>query len=257
MDKLLTTMLYVISYILVFLTGISLGSFLNVLIYRLPRKISVAKGFSFCPACQHRLHAKDLIPILSYVAAKGKCRYCGKPVSIQYPIIEALTGIVALSCFLWLPIPQARVAFGCFCALIVIALVDASIQEIPDSMNLVIFLCGIIAIWGWPEIGIVPRLIGILCISLPLFLLSLLIDGAFGMGDVKLMAAAGFLLGWQHTLLAFFIALILGGVYGMSLLVLRKKGRKDHFAFGPALAVGIFAALLFGDRILAWYLTFF
>ena len=257
MDKLLITMLYAISYIIVFLAGVSLGSFLNVLIYRLPRKISVAKGFSFCPACRHRLRARDLAPILSYVTRKGKCRYCGKPISLQYPIIETLTGIAALSCAAWLPVPQACIAFACFCALIVITLVDASIQEIPDSMNLLLFLCGIAAIWIWPEIGIVPRLIGIFCVSLPLFLLSLFIDGAFGMGDVKLMAAAGFLLGWQHTLLAFFIALILGGVYGVSLLILRKKGRKDHFAFGPALAAGIFPALLFGDHILGWYLTFF
>ena len=99
-------------------------------------------------------------------------------------------------------------------------------------------------------------LIGMVCISVPMLLLCLAIPGAFGGGDIKLMAAAGLFLGWQHTLLAMFFGILGGGFYGMYLLAARKADKKDHFAFGPFLCVGIVLALLFGDPVLAWYCRF-
>ncbi|MDR1028213.1 MAG: prepilin peptidase [Clostridiales Family XIII bacterium] len=239
----------------VFAVGAVIGSFLNVVVYRLPRKINVAKGFSFCPACEHRLYPKDLIPLFSYLFLGGKCRYCKAKISPRYFLVETLAGAALLLFCIGFGLPAAILYFAVFSCLLCITLIDADTQEIPDSLNLAILICGVAAIWVQADVSLLSRFIGLFVISLPLFLISLIISGAFGMGDVKLMFAAGFLLGWQHALVAFFIALLLGGVYGVIVLATRKKGRKDHFAFGPCLAAGICVALLCGEEILRIYLA--
>lgn len=244
-------------YILIFAFGAVIGSFLNVLIYRLPRHLNFVKGFSFCPNCEHRLYPKDLVPIFSWLFLGGKCRYCSEPISPRYMIVELISGLLALALYIFYPLPQAGLLFVVGAILLVLTLIDADTQEIPDSLNIAILLCGIAAIWVMGDVTILSRVIGIFAISVPLLLIAILISGAFGGGDIKLMAAAGFLLGWQNAIVATFIGIILGGVYGIILLARRKKGRKEHFAFGPCLAVGIFSALLWGDKIIGWYLNFF
>jgi leader peptidase (prepilin peptidase)/N-methyltransferase len=248
---------YAVLYTLVFAIGAVLGSFYNVIIYRLPKKINFAKGFSFCPTCEHRLYPKDLVPIFSYLLLGGKCRYCKTRISPRYCIVDTICGAASLLCWIYFDLSVAALYFVVFSVLLCITLIDADTQEIPDSLNLAILLCGIAAIWLQPDVDLLSRVIGIFVISVPLLLMALIVNGAFGMGDVKLMAAAGFLLGWQHTLVAFFIALLLGGGYGVAVLIMRKKGRKDHFAFGPCLAVGVFASLLAGQDLLGWYLSMF
>lgn len=253
-------MIYVIYgtlYFLVFAFGAVIGSFLNVLIYRLPRHLNFVKGFSFCPNCQHRLFPKDLVPIFSWIFLRAKCRYCGEPISPRYMLVELFCGAMSLCLYIFYPLPTAILFFLVGAILLTLTMIDADTQEIPDSLNIAIFICGIAAIWIVPDVTLVSRLIGIFAISVPLLLIAILISGAFGGGDIKMMAAAGFLLGWQNAILATFIGIIIGGVYGVILLAGRKKGRKEHFAFGPALAVGVFSALLFGDEIIGWYLGFF
>ena len=250
-------LLYTILFILIFAFGAVIGSFLNVLIYRLPRRINFVKGFSFCPKCEHRLFPKDLVPIFSWLFLRGKCRYCGEPISPRYMLVELFAGSLSLALYIFYSLPVTVLLFAVGAILLTLSLIDADTQEIPDSLNIAIFLCGIAAIWVLPDVTILSRVIGIFAISVPLLLLAMLISGAFGGGDIKLMAAAGFLLGWQSAIIATFIGIILGGIYGIILLARRKKGRKEHFAFGPCLAVGIFAALLWGDIALNWYLSFF
>jgi leader peptidase (prepilin peptidase)/N-methyltransferase len=249
--------IHIVLLIFVFAFGAVWGSFLNVLVYRLPRKIGFVKGFSFCPSCEHRLYPKDLVPLFSYVFLRGKCRYCAARISARYPLVETVSGAACLLCYLAFGLPVSVLYFAVFAILLCITLIDADTQEIPDSLNLAILICGIAAIWLDAGVTLPSRFIGIVAVSLPLFLFALLISGAFGMGDVKLMAAAGFLLGWQHALLAFFIAVLIGGAYGVVVLATRKKGRKDHFAFGPCLAVGIFASLCAGTKLLSWYFSLF
>ena len=137
--------------------------------------------------------------------------------------------------------------------LALISLIDADKMVIPNSLSIALLACGILAIFVMPEITITSRFIGLACVSLPLLLISLLFPGSFGGGDVKLMAAAGFLLGWQNTLIAACIGLIIGGIYGVYLMAFGKKSTKEHFAFGPALCVGIALALFFGPQIGGWY----
>lgn len=255
--------IYTIIFILIFAFGAVIGSFLNVLIYRLPRKLNFVKGFSFCPSCEHRLYPKDLVPVFSWIFLGGKCRYCKEPISPRYMLVELFCGAMSLTLYIFhliynvYTLPQALLFFTVGAILVVLTLIDADTQEIPDSLNIAIFICGIAAIWIVPEVTILSRIIGIFVVSVPLLLLAVLISGAFGGGDIKMMAAAGFLLGWQNTILAAFIGIILGGIYGAILLISRKKGRKEHFAFGPALAAGVFSAMLGGNWIMGWYLNFF
>lgn len=255
--------IYGILLFLIFIFGAVIGSFLNVLIYRLPLRLNFVSGFSFCPKCEHRLYPKDLVPIFSWVFLRGKCRYCGEPISPRYMLVELFCGAMALVLFVcaylygFFTVPAAILYFLVGAILVTLTLIDADTQEIPDSLNIAIFICGIAAIWLVPDVTILSRVIGIFAISVPLLIMAILISGAFGGGDIKMMAAAGFLLGWQNAIVATFIGIIIGGIYGVILLARRKKGRKEHFAFGPALAVGVFAALLCGDQIINWYLGFF
>jgi len=268
--------MYLILYILVFALGSVIGSFLNVLIYRLPKNLDFVKGFSHCPNCDHRLFPKDLVPIFSYLALGRKCRYCKEPISPRYMTVELIAGLLA--CLSWTaffpPVAflahtlapgatmgiyagNALICFAVLACLIAIAYIDHDTMEIPDSLSIAIAVCGVLAIFIGPEIGLKSHLIGIVVAAGPLFIIALFIDGAFGFGDVKLMAAAGLFLGWQHCLVALFIGIVIGGVYGIILLATKKKGRKDHFAFGPSLCIGIAAAMFFGSNIIGWYTNFF
>ncbi|MCL2602963.1 MAG: A24 family peptidase [Defluviitaleaceae bacterium] len=140
--------------------------------------------------------------------------------------------------------------------LLVIAVIDADTQEIPDKYVVVLIPLAAAAIWAQPEVTLLSRGIGFFTISLPMLVLALIINNAFGGGDIKLMAVCGFLLGWQAALFGFFVALVVAVVYG---LVLRAKGRNkkgEPIAFGPALCAGVFVALLYGKQAVDWYMGF-
>jgi leader peptidase (prepilin peptidase)/N-methyltransferase len=213
------------------------------------------KGRSFCPKCEHRLAPADLVPILGWVLLKGRCRYCGEKISPRYPAVEAICGAAGVLLCIHLPqLPYAALCFAVFCTLLAMALIDADTQTIYDGMNIALGALAVLSIWLGPEIPLLDRLIGLAAASVPLFVISLIKEGAFGLGDVFLMVAAGFLLGWQRVLAALIIGIIIGGVYGSCALAVRKKGRRDHFAFAPCLAAGIFVSLLCGNEIIDWYL---
>jgi len=152
---------------------------------------------------------------------------------------------------------QALIVYGVTMILIAVALIDFDTSEIPDSLIIALTPFAIASIWLLPGTSWISHLIGIATVSLPMLLLSLVIPGAFGGGDIKLMAVCGLLLGWQLTLLAFFIALILGGGTAIFLMTCGKKKRGDHIVFGPALCAGVIATLFFGREILDFYLSMF
>lgn len=250
-----------------FMLGAAVFSFMNVVAWRLPRGKDPLKGRSFCPQCGAALDAADLTPVFSWLVLRGRCRHCGAHIPVRYLLVEVLGGVLALGCTwrygaaLGLPDGLFGMSWAALLALAVcgvllsVALIDAETQIIPDRLNLALavlgVLCLLLAPAAWPG-----RLIGALCVSVPMFVLCLLIPGAFGGGDIKLMAAAGLFLGWQQTLLAMFFGILGGGFYGMYLLAAKKADKKDHFAFGPFLCVGIVLAMLFGDPVLEWYCQF-
>lgn len=258
--------LYGILWFLIFMTGAVVFSFLNVVIYRVPRKLQFVKGRSFCPSCGHTLSGMDMVPVFSYLFLRGKCRFCKGAISPRYPLIEVGGGICmvlsALRCGVATNLTTgnllcALTVFAVLAVLTVIAVVDAETQEIPDGFQLALTACAVVSIPLFPQIGLVERLIGIVAVSVPLLLITLLIPGAFGGGDIKMMAAAGLLLGWKYVLLAFFFALLAGGAWGFRLLAAHKKTGKDHFAFGPFLSFGVALTIFAGEPILHWYFSFF
>ena len=143
--------------------------------------------------------------------------------------------------------------FAFFILLIVVATMDQATMEIPNTFVIAALVLGIISIFTMPGTSRLSRILGMFVVSVPLLLITLLVPGAFGGGDIKLMAACGLFLGTKLTLLSFAFAVLTGGLYGLWLLVMKKKSGKEHFAFGPFLCLGMAAALFIGDRVWDWY----
>lgn len=243
----------ILLYGIIFLYGIVIGSFLNVCIYRIPKKESLIPG-SHCMSCGHRLYWYDLFPVFSYILLKGRCRYCGVKISPQYPLIETLNGVLYGIVFMaggisWMSI--------CYClmtsALIVISVIDERTFEIPVTLNVFLLLVGI-GVCVIDRGSLLQHIIGFFCISVPLYLLYI-VSGrrAIGGGDIKLMAVCGLILGWQKIILAFFLACIIGSVIHILRMKLTKAERV--LAMGPYLSVGVWITALFGDAMIQWYLS--
>lgn len=249
---------YTLIYLLLFFMGAALASFMNVIACRLPQKVSPFRGRSACPSCGHTLGPGDLAPLVSYIALGGCCRYCRVRIPVRYALVEAVGGLAAVFLYLRYGLPSSFFYLAVFLVLMTIALIDFQTMLIPNGLNITLGALGMLAaVLGLNDVAVLSRVIGMCSVSVFLLVLSLIVPGAFGGGDMKLMAAAGFLLGWQNTLLAFFIGILLGGAYA-ALLVLRKKaGPKAHMAFGPYLCAGIFTALIFGEELITWYLALF
>lgn len=237
--------------------GMCIFSFLNVLIWRVPRGMQFTKGFSMCTTCRHRLYAKDLVPVFSYLFLRGKCRYCGSKISPRYMIVELLGSGCALACLHTYGLSlTGAIVFAFMCILTVIAFVDADTMTIPDSFLIGAGIVAILSAFTGPYVSLPERLIGAACISIPMLILTLIIGGAFGDGDIILMVPAGFMLGWKCVLVAFLIAILLGGAWGNILLLRKKAGMKSHMPFGPFLAIGIGASLLYGNAAISAYMSF-
>lgn len=249
-------------YFIFFWVGASVFSFVNVLIYRVPRKISFVGGRSFCPSCKTKLKPYDMVPVLSYVFLRGKCRKCKAKIPFRYLFVELLGGIIAVQCALTVPLDHEGAGIYLLKAffllltgalLTAVAFVDIDTMEIPNGFVLALACLGAVSLFLFPEVSLPMRAVGCFAVSVPMLLLTVLIPGAFGGGDMKLMAAAGIYLGARLTGAAFFFAVLAGGFYGIYLLAGKKKGGKDHFAFGPFLCMGIWAAICWGNDIIGWY----
>ncbi|MDD4689956.1 MAG: prepilin peptidase [Eubacteriales bacterium] len=246
-------------YFYIFLLGITIGSFLNVVIYRVPNGISVAAGRSFCPSCKETLRSYDLIPIVSYLALGGKCRVCKTKISPRYPIIELLSGILAIgSVWLYGFHIDALVLFVISTILLCISLVDYDTMTIPDALLFSLLPVAIVLPFLDPSVGIVSRIIGFFAISLPMYGALYLIEDCFGGADIKLFAILGFILGWKNILLTFFIAIILAAICSVVASKIKKEDYKGkHIPFGPYICLGAFIAMIFGHNIIEWYSRFF
>lgn len=236
------------------LYGIIIGSFVNVLILRVPIKESVTLTRSHCMNCGHVLSWHELIPLFSYVFLGGKCRHCKTRISIQYPIVEALNGILYVIVYLACGINIEAVLY-CLCAsaLLALSVIDWRTREIPVGFNIFIFILGLIRLFtdlsNWHQ-----YVIGLFAVSGFLFLLMIFTKGkAMGGGDIKLMAATGLLLGWQLIIVAFLVGCIVGSVIHLTLMAIKKVGRE--LAFGPYLSAGVFLAMIWGEQLVSWYLS--
>ncbi len=245
--------LFFLSVIFVF--GILIGSFLNVCIYRIPRKESIVWTRSHCMGCGYQLAWFDNIPLFSYLILKGKCRKCHQRISLQYPLIEALNALLYVLVFIVNGDSVTSVLY-CFAtsALIVLSVIDWRTYEIPMGINIFLFVLGMMKVIldyaNWSD-----YVIGFFAVSSFLFVLFLFTKGrGIGFGDIKLMAACGLLLGWKLIILALFVGCILGSIIH---IIRMKVSKVDHvLAFGPYLALGIYLSMLFGNQFWNWYLAF-
>lgn len=242
--------------ILIFIFGITIGSFLNVCIFRIPKEEEIVKTPSHCMKCGYRLKWYDLIPLFSFLMLKGKCRSCGEKLSIQYPMIEALNGILyVIVCFATDFTADSILFCLMTSALIVLSVIDFRTYEIPFGINIFLFVLGVIrCIYDYRNLA--TYLIGFFAVSVVLLLIQLLSKGrAIGGGDIKLMAAAGLLLGWKLILLAFVLGCIIGSI--IHLMRMKISGEGHELAFGPYLSVGIFISALWGTNLLEAYFHLF
>ena len=244
-----------------FFFGACIFSFLNVVVDRLPRNESIVKGRSHCDHCGHSLGAMELIPVISYLMLRGRCKNCHGKIPVRSLVVEILGGAAFMGCVyfysdgsLGIISLEGLLAFSFICILMVVAYIDLDTQMIYDRFHILILVLGIISCFVSKDLNIVERLIGSVVISVPMLVLSILIPGAFGGGDIKLMAVSGFFLGFKAIVIAMFIALIIGGGYGTYMLVTKKLDKKDHFAFGPYLAIGLIVALFIGNEMMNWYI---
>jgi leader peptidase (prepilin peptidase) / N-methyltransferase len=239
--------------------GAIVGSFLNVCIYRLPIGKSIAWPASACTSCGRELSWYENIPVLAYTVLRGRCRTCGTPISIRYPIIEALTGAM-FACAWWYYGPQAllvsRLLFGC--SLIVLFAIDLEHHLLPNSITLpgivVGFVFSLLTEPGW-----IASLIGIVVGGGVLYGVAeayyrIRHEEGLGMGDVKMLAMIGAFLGWKLALVTLMMASLSGTAIGIALIVTRRGSMKYALPFGTFLALGAAAAATVGDPLVTWYL---
>lgn len=243
--------------VVVFLFGLVVGSFDNVAIYRIPEGKSLWSPRSFCPNCAKTISWYDNIPVLSYLILRRRCRNCGKSISIQYPLVELTSGLLFLAVF-------AKVGFVwsayllpylfMVTVLIIVSVIDLQKQIIPNKViypSIVIALAsmGIVALVEGDAKIIVDGLIGAVVVAAPWAVAALIFPKGFGMGDAKLAAFTGAILGWRSELVGFLIGIALGAFVGIVLMIAGKKGRKSRIPFGPFLAAGALIALFWGPAI--------
>ncbi|WP_261133095.1 A24 family peptidase [Bacillus sp. Marseille-Q3570] len=243
-------------YILFFVLGLVFGSFFNVVGLRVPKKESIVLPGSHCTKCQKPLKPIDLIPVLSYFFTSGKCRYCKTRISIIYPIIELVTGILFVFSFHnfgWSPMLYGSLIL--ISLLMIIFVSDLFFMLIPNKILL--FFAPLIILYRlWiPTDPWWDAWIGSLIGFSLLFLIAVISKGGMGGGDIKLFALLGLMFGWKGILLVLFLASLIGSIVGISLFVMKKVKRKQHVPFGPFIVVAAIVTLFWGEPILRWYLS--
>ncbi|MBO5344071.1 MAG: prepilin peptidase [Ruminococcus sp.] len=249
---------------IIFLFGICIGSFLNVVIIRLPRNESLIKSSSHCMTCGTKIRPIDLIPVFSWLFLRGKCHSCGEKISARYPIVESLNGLLYVLTFLVIDI-NAKAIITCvlMSLLVVVAFMDWDTQEIDLIIVGLILLLAVPAAIFTDDVKLVHRIIGAFAISVPFFIIGEvsrpIIRKKYGedfraieQGDTALMLAAGALLGTQAVIVSAFIGIIAAAFGG---IIIKAVTKDSKFAFGPYLAMGIAAAMLWGNNIADWYIS--
>ena len=241
--------------VVVGLFGLALGSFLNVVIARVPAGHSLVYPGSACPGCSAPLMWYDNIPVLSFVVLRGRCRACGMRISWRYPIVEAITAAVLMLAYVAFGLSaDFLVACVLLPALVATTAIDLQHQMIPDVITLPGIPVGLLINVATGRLSWFESGIGIL-VGGGLFVVIIAASrGGMGGGDLKLGAMLGAFLGWKALLFGLFVAIVLGGVIGVLLLVSGRRGRKDAIPFGPFLAAGGAMALFWGERAFSWWM---
>ncbi len=245
------------AYIYALLFGLLIGSFLNVCIWRLPRRESIITPSSHCPSCNRPIAYYDNIPVASFLFLKGRCRHCETKISWRYPFIEIANGLGYVMLIRRYGLEGSTGVYAVlFSALLVITFIDLDHQIIPDRITLPGMVLGLIAAAVLLPHGFIDGMAGLLLGGGLFYLIAVLSGGGMGGGDIKMIAMVGAFLGWRAVLLTIFIGAVAGSVVGLFLMVIKGKGRKTPVPFGPFLSLGTIVFLFLGQEIIEWYRTF-
>lgn len=256
----------VVLLVSVAILGLLIGSFLNVVVWRVPRGESIVSPPSACPACGHPIRPRDNVPVLGWLLLRGRCRDCSSPIAVRYPAVEAATGALFVAVALRFGLGWALPAYLYLAAIAVaLAVIDIDTHRLPNAIVLPSYPVGVgllaLASWNpggpsdWPALG--RALIGSAAMYAVYFLLTVVYPAGMGFGDVKLAGVAGLFLGWVGwgaVLVGWFSAFLLGGVFSIGLLVAGRASRKSGIPFGPWLLLGAAVGIVVGQPIWGWYL---
>lgn len=250
-------------YAIVFLFGICIGSFLNVVILRLPKQESLIKRSSHCMTCGTKIRACDLIPVFSWLFLRGKCHSCGEKISPRYPVVESLNGLMYVLTF-WVMDFNVESIITCvmMSLLIIVAFMDWDTLEIDERVLALIFILAVPLAIFTDSVSIADRIIGALCISVPFFIIGEVSRvfirkrykedfRAIELGDTLLMIAAGAVIGTQAIIVSALVGIVAAAVGG---LINKYATGNSKFAFGPFLSIGIAVGALWGNEIAQWYI---
>lgn len=246
--------------------GLAIGSFLNVVVWRVPRGESVAHPPSACPRCGHEIRPRDNVPVVSWLVLRGRCRDCGNPISVRYPLVELGTGVLfALTA--WFTGPEWILPGLLYLAAIsvALALIDIDTKRLPNAIVLPAYpvALALLTLASWNPTGasdwsaLVRALVGGAALYAVYFVTVLVYPAGMGFGDVKLAGVLGLYLGWfgwGSLLIGWFAAFLLGGIFSVALLVLGRAGRKSGIPFGPWMLLGAAVGIVVGEQIWAGYL---
>jgi leader peptidase (prepilin peptidase)/N-methyltransferase len=243
--------------------GLVIGSFLNVVIWRVPRGESVASPPSACPACGKPVRPRDNIPVVSWLLLNRKCRDCGSPISARYPLVEASTAAAFAVVAVTVGLNLELLAFLYLAAIsIALALIDIDVHRLPNAIVLPSYIVGAVLLVIPSVINgdygqLLRAAIGMAALYGLYFLLALVYPAGMGFGDVKLAGVLGMYLawlGWAEFAVGSFLAFLLGGVFGIALMAMQRAGRKSRIPFGPFMLLGAWAGIFFADPLANWYL---
>lgn len=252
-----------ITVILFFVFGITIGSFLNVCIYRMPIEKSIVFPVSHCPHCQSAIAPYDNIPLLSYLILRGKCRHCAQPISIRYPLVEGLNGVMYVLTYLRFGLSGEAVVYALFIsAMIVVAIIDYDHQIIPDEISLGGIPLGFLAAILTLNLTWVDSFLGILVGAGILLAFAIFWQVAFhyegmGHGDIKLLATVGAFLGWKLAVFTIILGSLAGTIVGIGLIQFGGKDLKTKVPYGTFLAPAAIGAVFGGQAFIHWYLSLF
>lgn len=245
----------------VFIFGLCVGSFLNVCIYRIPASRSIVKPRSACLACGYQLLATDNIPILSYLFLRGKCRNCGAQISLRYPLVELLSGIMAVAALYCFGLtPPALIYYIFIASLMVATFIDLDHRIIPDVITLPGIPFFFLAALFLPDVSVKDSITGFLAGGGILFLVAWSykrLTGKEGMGggDIKLLAMMGTIMGWKGVIFTIFVSSATGTLVGIPLMLIGRSNMKLAIPYGPFLAVSGAIYIFFGPELINWYLN--
>lgn len=248
----------IVVYIFVVMFALILSSFLNVVAIRIPKGESIVFPASHCVHCQHPLKPLDLIPVLSYVGLRGKCRYCQMKISPVYPLGELFTTSLLVFTFYQVGLDkELLIAIPLIILLCTITISDLLYKVIPNKVNLFFFVVFSSIHLFYRPLPFTSYLLGAVAGGGLLLFIAILSRGGMGGGDIKLMAVVGMAIGWKLTILAFFLATLAGALVGVILLVTKVVKRKEPIPFGPFLALGTFVAYFWGNDVIQAYIDYF